>query len=181
MKPVVLVKLMGMVNIGLQVLQRLPILLKILMIQYLNPHPSLLQHHSHHTWVVMWLRGSVPAGRKSYKLEKYDGSTDWTDYLKHFEIVPQWNGWSDLEKAAHLSMGMKGVARQTWSDIFSDPSMLCDYRSLVKGMGQCFKPEGQEETYKAEFRCRVKQKEETFLEYGYCLCRLAIRAFQSRA
>ena len=40
-------------------------------------------------------------------------------------------------------------------------------------MGRRFKPKGQEETYKAEFRGRVKQKE----EYGYCLHRLAIRAF----
>ena len=62
-------------------------------------------------------QGSVHAGWKSYKPKKYDGSTDWTDYLKHFEIVSQWNGWSDLKKAAQLSMSMTGVARQTWSDI----------------------------------------------------------------
>ena len=66
------------------------------------------------------------------------------------------------------------MARQTWSDICSDPSMLFDYRSLVKEIGQRFKPGGQEETYKAGFRGRVKQKEETFLEYGYCLRRDAM-------
>ena len=91
--------------------------------------------------------------------------------------MSQCNGRSDLEKAAQLSMSMTGVAKQTWSDICSDPSMFFNYRSLVKGMGQGFKPEGQEETYKAEFRGRVKQKDETFLEYGYCLRRLAVRAF----
>ena len=142
-----------------------------------QPSPQLSATSFPSYWGSDVTQGSVQAGRKSYKPEKYDGSTDWTDYLKHFEIVSQWNGWSDLEKAAQLSMSMTGVARQTWSDICSDPSMLFDYRSLVKGMGQRFKPEGQEVTYKAEFRGRVKQKDETFLEYGYCLRRLAIRAF----
>ena len=53
MKSVVLVKLMGMGNIGLHVLQCPPLLFKISMIQYLSPHPSLVQHLSHHTGVVM--------------------------------------------------------------------------------------------------------------------------------
>ena len=42
---------------------------------------------------------------------------------------------------------------------------------------QRFKPEGQEEAFKAEFRHRVRRKEESFLEFGHNLRRLAIRAF----
>jgi len=82
-------------------------------------------------------QGSFQSGRKGYKPEKYDGTTDWTDYLRHFEIVD----------------------------------------ALVRHMRQRFKPEGQEEAYKAEFRSRVKRKDESFLEYGYTLRRLVIRAF----
>ena len=48
-------------------------------------------------------------------------------------------------------------------------------------MTQRFKPEGQEEAYKAEFRHRVRKAEETFLEFGYSLRRLAIRAFPKLA
>ena len=57
------------------------------------------------------LQGSFQSGRfKTYKPEKYDGTSDWTDYLKHFEIYSTWIGWSELDKAAQLSMSMTGVA-----------------------------------------------------------------------
>ena len=46
--------------------------------------------------------------RSKYKPGKYDSTADWSDYLKHFERVAQWNGWSD--KAAQLSMNLTGVA-----------------------------------------------------------------------
>ena len=58
--------------------------------------------------------------RLKYKPEKYDGTVDWSDYLKHFEKVVQWNGWSDNEKAAQLSMSLTGVACQAWSDNVED-------------------------------------------------------------
>ena len=48
-------------------------------------------------------------------------------------------------------------------------------------MTQRFKPEGQGAAYKAEFRHRVRKAEETFLEFGYSLWRLAIRAFPKLA
>ena len=115
--------------------------------------------------------------RSKYKPEKYDGTADWSDYLKHFERVAQWNGWSDNDKAAQLSMSLTGVARQVWSDHVEDRVGNDDYDSLVEIMGQRFKPKGQEETYKAEFRGRNNRKDETYIELGYSLRRLAIRAF----
>ena len=33
------------------------------MIQYLSPQPSLVQHHSHHTWVVMCIRAQSRQGK----------------------------------------------------------------------------------------------------------------------
>ena len=82
--------------------------------------------------------------RSKYKPEKYDGTADWSDYLKHFERVAQWNGWSDNDKAAQLSMNFTGVARQVWSDSVEDSVEAHDYDSLVETMGQRFKPKGQE-------------------------------------
>ena len=53
--------------------------------------------------------------RLKYKSEKFDATADWSDYLKYFEKVSEWNGWPDYEKAAQL-LSLTGVACQVWSD-----------------------------------------------------------------
>ena len=115
--------------------------------------------------------------RTKQKPEKFDGDSDWADYLKHFEMVSLWNGWREDEKAVQLSMSLTGTARQAWTDSFSDPQASLSYDSLVSALTQRFKPDGHEEAYKAEFRRKTKTKEESFLEFGHRLRRLAIRAF----
>ena len=74
-------------------------------------------------------------------------------------------------------MSLTGTARQAWADRFTDPQASLSYDSLVSALTQRFKPDGHEEAYKAEFRHRTKTKEESFLEFGHRLRRLAIRAF----
>ena len=118
-------------------------------------------------------------GRFNYKADKFNGTTDWSDYLQHFEMVAKWNNWSGLEKAAQLSMNLTGVARQVWTDSFCDPLVQVSYEDLVKALHQRFRPEGQEEVHKAEFRSLTKKHSESFMEFGYTLRRLAIRAFSS--
>ena len=81
------------------------------------------------------------------------------------------------DMAAQLSMSLTGVARQVWSASVEACVGNDDYDSLVEMMGHRFKSKGQEETYKAEFRGWNKRKDETYLELGYMLRRLAIRAF----
>ena len=112
---------------------------------------------------------------KLFKPEKYDGTGDWGDYIDHFEQVSTWNGWSLTEKAAQLSMNLTGVARQAWCD--GRGSRALSYETLLSVLQQRFRPEGQEEAYKAEFRSKVHGKDETYLEYGHKMRRLAIRAF----
>ena len=115
--------------------------------------------------------------RQKFRPERYDGTTDWADYLKHFEMVAAWNGWSPLEKAAQLSMNLTHIAREAWTDSVTGTGTALSYEDLVKVMTQRFTPDGQQEAFKAEFRNRVKRRDETFLELGYALRRLAIRAF----
>ena len=55
------------------------------------------------------------------------------------------------EKAVQLTINLTGIARQAWVDSFSDVSAPVSYESLVAALTQRFKPEGQEEAYKAEF------------------------------
>ena len=124
-------------------------------------------------------RGPGPSqGQKmKYKPDKYDGTADWADYLRHFEMVSAWNGWSLEDRAVQLSMNLTGVARQAWADCFCDQTPPISYDALVSALTQRFKPEGQGEVYKAEFWHRLRMKDESFMEYGCALRRLAIRAF----
>ena len=123
-------------------------------------------------------RGPGPSqGQKmKYKPDKYDGTADWADYLRHFEMISAWNGWSLEDRAVQLSMNLTGVARQAWADSFCDQTSPISYDALVFALTQRFKPEGQEEVYKAGFRHRMREKDESFMEYGCALRRLAIRA-----
>ena len=52
--------------------------------------------------------------RQKHKPDKYDGTSDWANYLRHFEMVSTWNRWGAEDKAAQLSMYLTGVARQAW-------------------------------------------------------------------
>ena len=65
------------------------------------------------------------------KPEKFDGSSDWADYIKHFEMVSLWNGWREDEKAVQLSVSLTGTSRQAWADSFTDPQASLSYDSLV--------------------------------------------------
>ena len=119
----------------------------------------------------------APTGWTKQKPEKFEGSSDWSDYLNHFEMMSLWNCWSGEEKAVQLSMSLTSAARQAWSDSFCDGRTPLTYDSLVNALTQRFKPEGQEEAFKAEFHHGVRRKVESFLEFGHNLRRLAIRAF----
>ena len=92
-------------------------------------------------------------------------------------MVSAWNRWNLEEKAVQLAMNFTGTARQVWVDSFGDVSIPVSYEYLVAALTQGFKPEGQEKACKAEFQHRVHKREESFMEYGYALKRLAIREF----
>ena len=118
---------------------------------------------------------SHSSSRRTTKPDRFDGKGDWLNYLRHFEMVAGWNEWSDEEKGTQLAMNLSGVARQAWSDSMAaeDP----DYHTLVRVMGQRFRPEGQEDAFKAEFRGRSREKAESYLDFGHDLRRLAARAY----
>ena len=90
-------------------------------------------------------------------------------------MVSGWNEWTSEEKATQLAMSLTGIARQAWSDSWGSADL--DYDSLVQVMNSRFKPEGQEEAFKAEFCSRQKQAKESYADFGHALRRLAMRAF----
>lgn len=114
--------------------------------------------------------------RKERFPDKFDGEkTEWVDYMKHFETVSFWNGWSYSEKAMQLTMSLQGEAQRILGDL--PPRIQRDYDALVKELGDRFNPEEREAAHRLEFRTRMRQASETPMTYGYSLRRLAAKAF----
>ena len=116
-------------------------------------------------------------GRKQREPDKFDGErTEWGDYIQHFETVADWNGWSYEEKGMQLAMSLQGQAQRVLGDV-AYYGRGEDYETLVGELSRRFNPVERETTYRLEFRNRVRRLNETVMEYGYSLRRLAIKAF----
>ena len=55
--------------------------------------------------------------QKPKEPQTYDGTSDFKDYILHFEQVAIWNKWSDIEKAQQLVMCLRGQAQNILSDL----------------------------------------------------------------
>ena len=120
-----------------------------------------------------------PNRRKQCDPDKFDGEKiDWTDYLKHFETVSDWNNWSYREKGMQLAMSLRGQAQRVLGDL-SFYGAVEDFDSLVKELTRRFSPVERETSYRLEFRNRVRQSQESVMQFGYALRRLASEAFPS--
>ena len=109
--------------------------------------------------------------------DKFNGQTvEWSDYLTHFETVANWNGWNDYERATQLIMSLQGEAQRVFSDI-SPYIDTQNYGALVSELENRFNPAEREATFRIEFRNRVKKDNETPMQFGYALRRLASKAF----
>ena len=118
-----------------------------------------------------------PNRRKQCDPDKFDGEKiDWTDYLKHFETVSDWNNWSYREKGMQLAMSLRGQAQRVLGDL-SFYGAVEDFDSLVKELTRRFSPVERETSYRLEFRNRFRQSQESVMQYGYALRRLASKAF----
>ncbi|KRY61866.1 hypothetical protein T11_14355, partial [Trichinella zimbabwensis] len=53
-------------------------------------------------------------GRTIAVPEQYDGSSDWDEWLEHFEDAAAVNGWSEAEKLRWLPLSLSQKARSTF-------------------------------------------------------------------
>ena len=116
-------------------------------------------------------------GRKQREPDKFDGErTEWSDYIQHFETVAEWNGLSYEEKGMQLAMSLQGQAKRVLRDV-AHYGGTKDYECLLHELSRRFNPVERETTYRIEFRNRVRKANESVMEFGYTLRRLAVRAF----
>ncbi|CAC5369330.1 unnamed protein product [Mytilus coruscus] len=113
--------------------------------------------------------------RKEKDPDTYNGiNVEWPDYICHFEQVAMWNEWTDQEKAAQLSICLRGNAQRVLSELTK--SELSDYNKLRSALTQRFCPPERETAFRCEFRTRRRSRDESAAEYGG-LKRLASHAY----
>ena len=148
---------------------------------YREPNPTLRPQMNpnrryEHPEVVYRTAENHKPTHKQIDAPKFSGrEVEWSDYLNKFEMVAQWNNWSPSEKAMQLAMALQGEAQRLLTNF--PKHVVSDYDSLVFELGSRFGSCEIKNTSRAEFRNRNKKLDETPVQYGYELRRLASRAF----
>ena len=117
--------------------------------------------------------------RRQKEPDKFDGlKVEWSDYLKHFQTVAEWNCWSYDEKGLQLAMSLQGEAQRVLGDL-RQLHRHVDFNMLVAELTYRYNPADREFAYRMEFKGRMKKSVESIMQYGYALRRLAVKAFPS--
>ena len=113
--------------------------------------------------------------RKEKEPAKFNGRSDWQDYLDHFNAVAEWNEWSYHDSGLQLAISLTEEAREVLGGL-----SVCqkhDYNSLVDALTRRFSPAGRESRYSLELMNRSCQPNEDVTSYGHTIRRLAIKAY----
>ena len=121
----------------------------------------------------------VPGGssgdRVKIKPQTYDGSEDLSEYVTHFNLVAELNGWSYGVKSLHLASCLTGDARTLLNDL--DARKQRDYNALLEALNHRFGTENRAEIFKSQLKMRVRGKSETLPELAQSIRKLAKRAY----
>ncbi|KAK3101485.1 hypothetical protein FSP39_003954 [Pinctada imbricata] len=88
------------------------------------------------------------------KPQQYDGVEDLNEYLTHFNIVAEINGWSYQSKTLHLAGSLSGGARALLNDL--EPTKQRDFDSVVEALNNRYGTINRAEVYKTELQTRVR-------------------------
>ncbi|KAK3083388.1 hypothetical protein FSP39_021383 [Pinctada imbricata] len=109
------------------------------------------------------------------KPQQYDGAEDLNEYLTHFNIVAEINGWSYQSKSLYLAGSLSGGARALLNDI--ETAKQRDFDSVVEALNKRYGTINRAEVYKTELQTRVRRKGETIPELAQSITKLAKKAY----
>ena len=107
--------------------------------------------------------------------DKFDGSVGWQDYITHFELCAEINGWSDAQKATHLAVSLQGPARELLCDMPRD--MRHSYGQLSQNLSARFGSQGRTDLFRTQLKSRVRRSGESLPELSQAITRLVSRAY----
>ncbi|XP_070187353.1 uncharacterized protein [Littorina saxatilis] len=122
------------------------------------------------------LHSEVFTHRRQTDADKFDGSTNVDSYLRKFERIAKWNGWSYEEKGIQLRMCLRGKADSIVDRVLKGTDGE-DYESLERVLVKCLTPVGAINMYRNEFKNRKKRKNEDIQEFGRSIQELAEKAY----
>ena len=105
----------------------------------------------------------------------YEGKTPLEDWLTHFNLCSDINGWTEDQKTRFLAVKLRGPALQVYTDL-PDPSKH-SYSRLVEALRERFCPQGQTELFRAQLRARTRRKGESLQQLASDIRRLVLRAY----
>ncbi|CAC5381628.1 unnamed protein product [Mytilus coruscus] len=111
---------------------------------------------------------------KSYSNNKkpatFDGTSSWQDYLVHFEMVAEINGWDNISKALELTTCLRGSAQAILSDL--RPDLRRSFTHLVTALASRFQPSNQ-----AQMKSTTREKSQSLPELVQDIKKLARLAY----
>ncbi|CAG2208750.1 unnamed protein product [Mytilus edulis] len=116
---------------------------------------------------------------KSYSSNKkpatFDGTSSWQDYLVHFEMVAEINGWDNISKALELATCLRGSAQAILSDL--RPDLRRSFTHLVTALASRFQPSNQAELYRAQMKSTTREKNQSLPELAQDIKKLTRLAY----
>ena len=120
---------------------------------------------------------TIPSSREGSRRtvipDKYHGTSPLQEYLVHFELCADLNGWTVEEKAKFLGVSLRGAAQSLLIPGRSGYS----YREIVAALQERFGLEGQTEIFMAELQSLTKGSKESYQELADKITRLVARAY----
>jgi len=112
--------------------------------------------------------------RRDREPAKYNGKSDWSDYLKHFNAVSKWNNWTYDEMGLQLAISLTDEAREVLSSLVGQQY---DFHCLVDAMTRKYSPEGKESQFSLQLMNRTCSPNEDVTSYSHAIRRLATKAY----
>ncbi|KRY74812.1 hypothetical protein T4B_14895 [Trichinella pseudospiralis] len=114
-------------------------------------------------------------GRTMAIPEQYDGSSDWNEWLEHFEDAAVVNGWSEAKKLKWPPLSLSQKARSTFRQL--PTSIRSSYRSCVTSLKERLYPPSNAAVYRSELENRRRRAQESCSDIGRDIRRLLEKAY----
>jgi len=114
-------------------------------------------------------------------LKRYDGSSSSKEYMDHFDIIADVNGWkTDLDKPKHLKSALDGRAAYQIKDLDESDSAKA-FAALRSQLLSHFGSPNEAETARRQFGCRLQSEGEAIDEYADARLKLSRAARPTQA